>query len=47
MEKSDVFCDLGLLLSMMHDAQSGCYEVGFVPHYWHAAGIEMGKGLEG
>jgi pyruvyltransferase len=44
---SEIFCDPGLLLSMMHDAQPRRHEVGFVPHYWHAASIEEGKGLEG
>lgn len=44
---SDAFCDPGLLLSMMHDAQPRRHEVGFVPHYWHAASIEEGMGLEG
>ena len=41
-----VFCDPGLLMSMMYSPQPKQYEVGFVPHYWHAPSVEQGEGLD-
>ena len=41
-----VFCDPGLLMSMMYSPRPKHYEVGFVPHYWHAQSVELGDGLD-
>ncbi|HLA82069.1 MAG TPA: polysaccharide pyruvyl transferase family protein [Thermoleophilia bacterium] len=35
-KSTELFCDPGLLLSMMYKPGDKKYEVGFVPHYWHA-----------
>jgi len=38
-EAPELFCDPGLLISMMYPVRPKRYEVGFVPHYWHAAAV--------
>jgi hypothetical protein len=31
----------------MYDPQPKRHAIGFIPHYWHGAGLDGGKGLEG